>query len=173
VHVAPSVCYGLMPRPLIDQRAAYLRSSGVERLQSALAALKAGAFVFPDVAFALVRDLVAAGATEKEIAPLIPVARAVRRMDPAVGRELLRIVAHPAPRFPNLRQRLAAEVALLERFHSRLRQAPRGAECAQPTGGMPQAEPAVAGSVDTGASRPIAHQASATAVSVVRHMSPG
>ena len=117
VRVAPSVCYALVPTPLLEQCTRYLAASGVERLQLALRVFRSGAFLlaFPDVARALVKDLVAAGATEPEIAPLLPLAVGSACHEADTCRELRDALSA----FPALRATLESEAALLDRFLSR------------------------------------------------------
>lgn len=118
LKVAASVFCSLMPGAAIQQALDYQRAKGTHRSALALEVLKSGIFaIFSDIALHLLPDLVKAGATAEELAPVLAMATHGRRGDVETLKDARAMVA----RRPALARTLDEGIDLLERFIERCR----------------------------------------------------
>lgn len=120
LKVAASVFCAVMPGVVIEQARAYLRAKPAARPALALGVLSSGIFVlFADVVQPLLTDLVKAGATAAELAPIVPMALQGHRCDLATAKDVRALLK----KFPTLVRDLDAEIAVLTRYLDRCRMA--------------------------------------------------
>lgn len=98
MHVAASVFCSILPAPVIEQASAFLASRGAARAAQAVEILGGVSFlIFPDVAEALLGELVRSRATALELEPIIGMAMAGRSKDLLTLRTIRAAVKmHPA-----------------------------------------------------------------------------